>query len=131
MNIGLRNKNKVDDTDSSTKCIRDAARKNLSVSLGGRTFAYAETISTYNSVCVARTTGEFSQEKRLTRRCHRHLKGENKWSSRTKEFEKAWEEKDPRKAYTLLMQYRSKTKGCSPVLNSASGVVDGESTLHN
>ncbi|KAK6735344.1 hypothetical protein RB195_018508 [Necator americanus] len=56
-------------------------------------FASAETISTYNSVCVAHT--DFSQEKRL-RRLRRQLKRdrENKWTSRAEEFEKAWKEKN-------------------------------------
>ncbi|KAK6734263.1 hypothetical protein RB195_017814 [Necator americanus] len=42
------------------------------------------------------------------------------------EFEKAWEDRNPRKAYALLS---SKMKRCSPVLNTANGVAVGEATL--
>ncbi|KAK6741251.1 hypothetical protein RB195_009232 [Necator americanus] len=50
--------------------------------------------------CVCRTTGDFSQEKRLRRRLRRQLKRdrENEGTSRAKELEKAWEDKDPRNA---------------------------------
>ncbi|KAK6757252.1 hypothetical protein RB195_015212 [Necator americanus] len=45
------------------------------------------------------------------------------------EFEKAWENRDPRKAYALLKQYSGKMKRCSHVLNTANGVAVGEATL--
>ncbi|KAK6744472.1 hypothetical protein RB195_011279 [Necator americanus] len=45
------------------------------------------------------------------------------------EFEKAWEDRNPRKTYALLKQYSCKTKRCSPVLNTANGVAVGEATL--
>ncbi|KAK6733225.1 hypothetical protein RB195_017153 [Necator americanus] len=45
------------------------------------------------------------------------------------EFEKAWEDRNPRKAYALLKQYSGKMKRCSPVLNTANGVAVGEATL--
>ncbi|KAK6763907.1 hypothetical protein RB195_024298 [Necator americanus] len=45
------------------------------------------------------------------------------------EFEKAWEDTNPRKAYALLKQYSGKMKRCSPVLNTANGVAVGEATL--
>ncbi|KAK6740912.1 hypothetical protein RB195_009017 [Necator americanus] len=45
------------------------------------------------------------------------------------EFEKAWEDKNQRKAYALLKQYSGKMKRCSPVLNTANGVAVGEATL--
>ncbi|KAK6744474.1 hypothetical protein RB195_011280 [Necator americanus] len=85
----------------------------------------------YNSVCVARSTGDFNQEKRLRRKLHRQLQQDrdNKWTSRAMEFEKAWEDKNPRKAYALLKQYSGKMKRCSPVLNTANGVAVGEATL--
>ncbi|KAK6762566.1 hypothetical protein RB195_023334 [Necator americanus] len=77
-------------------------------------FASAETKSTYNSVCVARTTGDFSQENHLKRRLRRQLKrdGGNQGTSRAKKFEKAWESKNSRKAYALLKQYTDKMKRC-------------------
>ncbi|KAK6763202.1 hypothetical protein RB195_023785 [Necator americanus] len=83
------------------------------------------------SVCVACTTGDFSQKRSLKRRLRRQLKRDpaNEWTSRTKEFEKAWEDKNPRKTCTLLRQYSTKMKKCSPVLNTANGVAVGETTL--
>ncbi|KAK6735532.1 hypothetical protein RB195_018631 [Necator americanus] len=54
---------------------------------------------------------------------------DNEWTSRSKEFEKAWEGKNPRKAYALLKQYSGKLERCSPVLNVANGVAVGEATL--
>ncbi|KAK6754740.1 hypothetical protein RB195_013618 [Necator americanus] len=45
------------------------------------------------------------------------------------EFEKAWEDRNPRKAYALLKEYSGKMKRCSPVLNTANGVAVGEATL--
>ncbi|KAK6762434.1 hypothetical protein RB195_023234 [Necator americanus] len=65
--------------------------------------ASAETGSTYNSVCAARSTGDFNQKKRLRRKLRRQLQQDrdNEWTSRAKEFEKAWEDKNPRKVYAL------------------------------
>ncbi|KAK6763972.1 hypothetical protein RB195_024344 [Necator americanus] len=54
---------------------------------------------------------------------------DNEWTSRAMEFEKAWEDKNPLKAYGLLRQYSSKMKRCSSVLNTANGVAVGEATL--
>ncbi|KAK6754255.1 hypothetical protein RB195_013321 [Necator americanus] len=54
---------------------------------------------------------------------------DNEWTSRAMEFEKAWEDRNPRKAYALLKQYSGKMKRCSPVLNTANGVAVGEATL--
>ncbi|KAK6730865.1 hypothetical protein RB195_007371 [Necator americanus] len=90
-----------------------------------------ETKSTYNSVCVARSAGDFNQEKRLRRRLRRQLQQhrDNEWTSRAMEFEKAWEDRNPWKGYALLKQYSGKTKRCSPVLNTANGVAVGEATL--
>ncbi|KAK6735936.1 hypothetical protein RB195_018910 [Necator americanus] len=45
------------------------------------------------------------------------------------EFEKAWEDRNPRKAYALLKQYSGKMKRCSHVLNTANGVAVGEANL--
>ncbi|KAK6755795.1 hypothetical protein RB195_014282 [Necator americanus] len=76
-----------------------------------------------------RTTGDFTHEKGLRRRLRRQLKSdrENEWTSRAKELEKAWEDKNTRKA--LLRQYSGKMKRCSPVLNTADGVAVGDATL--
>ncbi|KAK6760760.1 hypothetical protein RB195_021999 [Necator americanus] len=75
--------------------------------------------------------GDFNQEKRLRRKLRRQLQQDrdNEWTSRAMEFEKAWEDRNPRKAYTLLKQYSGKMRRCSPVLNTASGVAVGEATL--
>ncbi|KAK6735679.1 hypothetical protein RB195_018732 [Necator americanus] len=51
------------------------------------------------------------------------------WTSRAMEFEKAWEDRNPRKAYAPLKQYSGKMKICSPVLNTANGGAVGEATL--
>ncbi|KAK6764937.1 hypothetical protein RB195_025034 [Necator americanus] len=52
--------------------------------------------------CAARNhkTGDFNQEKRLRRKLRRQLQQDrdNGWKSRTKEFEKAWKDKNPQKA---------------------------------
>ncbi|KAK6762263.1 hypothetical protein RB195_023106 [Necator americanus] len=45
------------------------------------------------------------------------------------EFEKAWEDRNPRKAYVLVKQYSGKMKRSSPVLNTANGVAVDEATL--
>ncbi|KAK6762235.1 hypothetical protein RB195_023086 [Necator americanus] len=45
------------------------------------------------------------------------------------EFEKAWKDRNPRKAYALVKQYSGKMKRSSPVLNTANGVAVGEATL--
>ncbi|KAK6760337.1 hypothetical protein RB195_021710 [Necator americanus] len=94
-------------------------------------FASAETKSTYNSVFVARSAGDFNQEKRLRRklRCQLQQDRDNEWTSRAMEFEKAWEDRNPRKAYALLKQYSGKMKRCSHVLSTANGVAVGEATL--
>ncbi|KAK6765298.1 hypothetical protein RB195_025290 [Necator americanus] len=93
-------------------------------------FASAETRSTYKFVCVARSTGGFNRKKRLRRKLRRQLQQDrDKWTSRAKEFEKAWEDKNPRRAYALLKQHSGKMKRCSPVLNTASGKAVGEATL--
>ncbi|KAK6755889.1 hypothetical protein RB195_014340 [Necator americanus] len=54
---------------------------------------------------------------------------DNEWTSRAIEFEKAQEDRNPRKAYGLLKQYSGKMKRCSPVLNTGNGVAVGEATL--
>ncbi|KAK6765268.1 hypothetical protein RB195_025268 [Necator americanus] len=71
------------------------------------------------------------EEKRLRRKLRRQLQQDrdNEWTSRAMEFEKAWEDRNPRKAYALLKQYSGKMKRCSPVLNTANGVAVGEATL--
>ncbi|KAK6744443.1 hypothetical protein RB195_011261 [Necator americanus] len=74
--------------------------------------------------------GDFNQEKRLRRKLRRLLQQDrdNEWTSRAMEFEKAWEDRNPRKVYALLKQYSGKMKRCSPVLNTANGKMkDGKS----
>ncbi|KAK6754741.1 hypothetical protein RB195_013620 [Necator americanus] len=55
IHVGVRAKKKLRDADSFTKCIQDAARETLPVLLPRKkfAFAFAETKSTYNTVCVA------------------------------------------------------------------------------
>ncbi|KAK6749772.1 hypothetical protein RB195_002027 [Necator americanus] len=67
---GARTRKKLSDADSFTKCIQDAARETLPVLLPWKKFALApaETKPTYNSVCAARSTGDFNQKKRLRRK---------------------------------------------------------------
>ncbi|KAK6738004.1 hypothetical protein RB195_020224 [Necator americanus] len=133
IHVGVRTRKKLSDADSFTKCIQDAARETLPVLLPRKKFAFAsaETKSRYNSVCVSRSAGDFNQEKRLRRKLRRQLQQDrdNEWTSRAMEFEKAWEDRNPRKAYALLKQYRVKMKRCYPVLNTANGVAVGEATL--
>ena len=133
IHVGVRTRKKLSDADSFTKCIQDAARETLPVLLPRKKFAFAsaETKSTYNSVCVARSAGDFNQEKRLRRKLRRQLQQDrdNEWTSRAMEFEKAWEDRNPRKAYALLKQYSGKMKRCSHVLNTANGVAVGGATL--
>ncbi|KAK6759250.1 hypothetical protein RB195_021081 [Necator americanus] len=127
IHVGVRTRKKLSDADSFTKCIQDAAKETLPVLLPRKKFAFAsaETKSTHNSVCVARSAGDFNQEKRLRRKLRRQLQQDrdNEWTSRAMEFEKAWEDRNPRKGYALLKQYSGKMKRCSPVLNTANGVV--------
>ncbi|KAK6763780.1 hypothetical protein RB195_024202 [Necator americanus] len=119
--------------DTFTKCIQDAARETLPVLLPRKKFAFAsaETKSTYNSVCATRSAGDFNQEKRLRRQLRRQLQQhrDNEWTSRAMELEKAWEDKNPRKAFALLKQCSGKMKRCSPILNTANGVAVCETTL--
>ncbi|KAK6757664.1 hypothetical protein RB195_015463 [Necator americanus] len=133
IHAGVRTRKKLSDADSFAECIQDAARETLPFLLPRKKFAFAsaETKSTYNSVCVARSAGDFNQEKRLRRKLRRQLQQnrDNEWTSRAMEFEKAWEDRNRRKAYALLKQYSGKMKRCSPVLNTANGVAVGEATL--
>ncbi|KAK6761855.1 hypothetical protein RB195_022806 [Necator americanus] len=91
---GVRTRKKLSDANSFTKCIQNAARKTLPVLLPRKKFPFAsaETESTCNSVCVAHSTGDFNQEKRLRRKLRRQLQQDrdNEWTSRATEFEKAW-----------------------------------------
>ncbi|KAK6728136.1 hypothetical protein RB195_005657 [Necator americanus] len=133
IHVGVRTRKKLSDADSFTKCIQDATRETLPVLLPRKKFAFAsaETKSTYNSVCVARSAGDFNQKKRLRRKLRRELQQDrdNEWTSRAMEFEKAWEDRNPRKAYDLLKQYSGKMKRCSTFLNTANGVAVGKTTL--
>ncbi|KAK6763987.1 hypothetical protein RB195_024351 [Necator americanus] len=85
-----------------TKCIQDTSRETLPVLLSRK-------------------------KKKLRRQLQQDR--DNEWTSRAMEFEKAWEDKNPLKAYGLLRQYSSKMKRCSSVLNTANGVAVGEATL--
>ncbi|KAK6757864.1 hypothetical protein RB195_015593 [Necator americanus] len=88
IHVGVRTRRKLSDADSFTKCIQDAARETLPVLLPRKKFAFAsaETKSTYNSVCVECSAGDFNQERRLRRKCKDR---DNEWRSRAMEFEKA------------------------------------------
>ncbi|KAK6735976.1 hypothetical protein RB195_018940 [Necator americanus] len=114
IHVGVRTRKKLCDADSFTNCIQDAARETLPVPLPWKKFAFAsaETKSTYNSVCVARCAGDFNQEKRLRSKLRRQLQQDrhNEWTSKVTEFEKAWEDRNPRKAYALPKQYCGKMK---------------------
>ncbi|KAK6741581.1 hypothetical protein RB195_009446 [Necator americanus] len=128
-----RTRKKLSDVDSFTTCIQDAARETLPVLLPRKKFVFAsaETKSTYNSVCVARSAGDFNQEKRHRRKLHRQLQQDrdNEWTSRAMKFEKVWKDRNLWKAYALLKQCTGKIKKCFPVLNTANGVAVGEAIL--
>ncbi|KAK6763946.1 hypothetical protein RB195_024328 [Necator americanus] len=88
------------------------------------------TRSTYNSVWVARSTSDFNKKKRQ-RRKFRQLQQDRdkKLTSRWKDHEKAWEDKNPRQGYASLEQYSGKMKRRSQVLNTTNEVAVGEPTL--
>ncbi|KAK6764321.1 hypothetical protein RB195_024588 [Necator americanus] len=96
--------------------LMEAAEKTLPVLAPKKRFSFwsAETSSAYNSSCVARNTGNFSEEKRLRRKLRRQLKRdhESEWTSRTKEFEKAWKDKNQWKVNALLENYSGLMKKC-------------------
>ncbi|KAK6764167.1 hypothetical protein RB195_024476 [Necator americanus] len=75
IHVVVRTRKKLSDADSFTECIQDAAKETLPVLLPRKKFAFAsaETKSTYNSVYVARSAGDFNQEKRLRRKLRRQL----------------------------------------------------------
>ncbi|KAK6752126.1 hypothetical protein RB195_003505 [Necator americanus] len=133
IHVAVRTRMKLSDALSFTKRIQDAVNETLRALLPRKKFAFAsaETRSTYNSVCAARSAGDFNQEKRLRRKLRRQLQQDrdNEWTSRAMEFEKAWEDRNPRKAYALLKQYSGKMKRCSPVLNTANAVAVCEATF--
>ncbi|KAK6764069.1 hypothetical protein RB195_024410 [Necator americanus] len=103
IHVGVQTRKKLRDADSFTKCIQYAAKETPPVLLPRKKFVFAsaETKSKYNSVCVARSAGDFNQEKRLRRKLRRQLQQDhnNEWTSRAMEFERAWEDMNPRKAY--------------------------------
>ncbi|KAK6765000.1 hypothetical protein RB195_025077 [Necator americanus] len=100
IHVGVRTRKKLSDANSFTKCIQEAARETLPVLLPQKKFAFAsaETKSTYNSVCVARSADDFNQEKRLRRKLRRQLQEDrdNEWT-RAMEFEKSWVDRNLRK----------------------------------
>ncbi|KAK6764700.1 hypothetical protein RB195_024867 [Necator americanus] len=132
IHVGVRTRKNCDE-NSFTKCILDAGKKTLPVQMPRKKFGFAstETRSTYDSVCVARSTGDFNQEKRLRSTLRRQLQQDrdNEWASRAKEFENTWKDNNPRKAYALLKQDSPKMNRCSPSLNTASGKAVDEATL--
>ncbi|KAK6755547.1 hypothetical protein RB195_014115 [Necator americanus] len=95
IHVEVRTRKKLSDADSFTKCFQDAAKETLPVLLPRKKFAFASAVtkSTYNSVCIARSAGDFNQEKRLRRKLRRQLQQDrdNEWTSRAMVFEKAWE----------------------------------------
>ncbi|KAK6748174.1 hypothetical protein RB195_001040 [Necator americanus] len=73
-------------------------RQRVSIHVGVRT---RKKLSDADSFTNA---GDFNQEKRLRRKLRRQLQQDrdNEWTLRAMEFEKAWEDRNPRKAYALL-----------------------------
>ncbi|KAK6758326.1 hypothetical protein RB195_015877 [Necator americanus] len=65
--VGVVTRRKLCDADSFFKVHLGRCKGTLPVQMPRKKFAFAstETKSTYNSVCVARSTGHFNQEKRL------------------------------------------------------------------
>ncbi|KAK6758226.1 hypothetical protein RB195_015819 [Necator americanus] len=104
--VGVVTRKKLCDADSFIKVHLGRCKGTLPVQMPRKKFAFAsaETRSTYNSVCVARSAGDFNQEKRLRRKLRRQPQQDrdNEWTSRAMEFEEAWEDRNPRKAYALL-----------------------------
>ncbi|KAK6742433.1 hypothetical protein RB195_009979 [Necator americanus] len=86
---------------------KDAAKETIPVQMPRKNFAFAfaEIRSTYNSVYVVRSAGDFNQEKRLRRKSRRQLQQDhdNGWTSDAVEFEKALKDKSPRKIYAELL----------------------------
>ncbi|KAK6760666.1 hypothetical protein RB195_021936 [Necator americanus] len=111
----VRTRKKLSDADHFTKCIQEAARETFPVLLPWRSLPLH--LLKQNPRTILRKLRRQLQQDR-----------DNEWTSRAMEFEKAWEDRNPRKAYTLLKQYSGKMKRCSPVLNTASEAV-GEATL--
>ncbi|KAK6734694.1 hypothetical protein RB195_018094 [Necator americanus] len=108
IHVGVRTRKKLSDAASFTKCIQDAARETLPVLLPRKKFAFAsaKTKFTYNSVYVACSAGDFNQEKHLRRKLRRQLQQDrdSECTSKAMEFEKAWEDRNPRYTYALLKQ---------------------------
>ncbi|KAK6764509.1 hypothetical protein RB195_024724 [Necator americanus] len=132
IHVRVRTRKKLSDADSFTKCIQDAARETLPILLPRKKFAFASAETKFtHAICVARSAGDFNQEKRLRRKLRRQLQQDrdNEWTSRAMEFEKMWEDRNPRKAYAPLKQYSGKMKRCSPLLNTANEVAVGKATL--
>ncbi|KAK6761165.1 hypothetical protein RB195_022289 [Necator americanus] len=82
---------------------QDAARETVPVLLPRKKldFASAETKSTHNSVCVVRSTVDFSQKKAPEKEFASPTAEKNReseWISRAKEVEKTWKDKILRKA---------------------------------
>ncbi|KAK6745703.1 hypothetical protein RB195_012053 [Necator americanus] len=69
IHVGVWTRKKHGDADSFRKCIQDAAKETLPVLMRWKefAFAYVEARSAYNSECVARSAGDFNQEKHLSR----------------------------------------------------------------
>ncbi|KAK6730104.1 hypothetical protein RB195_006892 [Necator americanus] len=74
---------------------------------------------------------QFQPRKPLRRKLRRQLQQdrEDEWKSGVKKFEKAWEEKNPQKAYPSRKQYSGKIKRCSPALKTDNEPAIDETTL--
>ncbi|KAK6732052.1 hypothetical protein RB195_016431 [Necator americanus] len=141
IHVGVQNRKKLSDADFFHKKDLGRCKGNAPGSIaaaevclcicGNKTLTILYVQFPYNSVCVARSTGNFNQEKRLRRKLRRQLQQDrdNEWTSGAKEFEKAWVDKNPRKVYALLRQFSGKMKRCSPVFKTANGVAVGEVIL--
>ncbi|KAK6762063.1 hypothetical protein RB195_022963 [Necator americanus] len=133
IHVGVRTRKKLSDADSFTKCIQDAARETLPVLLPRKKFVFASaetkscTILYMSRAALVTSSRKSVLERKLRRQLQQDR--DNEWTSRAMEFEKTWEDRNPRKAYALLKQYSGKLERCSPVLNTANEVAVGEATL--
>ncbi|KAK6748093.1 hypothetical protein RB195_000989 [Necator americanus] len=115
IHVGVRTRKKLSDADFFKKSIQDAAKETLQFYCRER------------SLLLHRKPNPRTILRKLRRQLQQDR--DNEWSSRAMEFEKAWEDRNPRKAYALQKQYSSKMKRCSSVLNTANGVAVGGATL--
>ncbi|KAK6749578.1 hypothetical protein RB195_001909 [Necator americanus] len=112
-NRGVPLQPKIDMADLKDDKCRRKFRQRVSTHVGVRTRKKLSDADSFTN-----------QERHLRRKLRRQLQQDrgNEWTSRAMEFEKAWEDRNPRKAYALLKQYSGKMKRCSHVLNTAIGL---------